>query len=124
MQLIKSSGITLFFPYKLKIDKEFIKLFDKELVKDGYLDGWNIWKRLKELNNIENFAQKEIEKSKLNFYMQFFIFNLPYTKKVDRFSDECCGIYLFNEYEEYISEDFKFDRKRFLENQKKEYDFL
>ena len=68
--------------------------------------------------------KKEIEKSKLNFYMQFFIFNLPYTKKIDKFNDEYCGIYLFSDYEEYIDENFKFNRQKFLENQKKEYDFL
>ena len=83
-----------------------------------------IWQRLKELNEVENFAQKEIEKSKLNFYMQFFTFNLPYTKRLDRFSDECCGIFLIEGYDEYIDEDYKFDREKFLETQKREFDFL
>ncbi len=124
MQLIRSSGITVFFPYRLKIDKEFVELFEKEYIKDGFLDGAFIWQKLKELNEIEHFAKKEIEKSKLNFYMQFFTFNLPYPKRLDRFSDECCGIFLIEDYEDYIDEDYKFDREKFLENQKREFDFL
>ncbi len=124
MRLIKSSGITIFLPFSLKIDDEFLNEFDKEYLKNGYLDGKVIWEKLKGLNSIENFAQKEIEKSKLNFYMQFFAFNLQYVKKVDNFNDECCGIYLIEDFEEFVDEDFKFDRQKFLENQSKGYSIL
>ncbi|WP_187647038.1 CRISPR-associated helicase Cas3' [Nitrosophilus labii] len=124
MQLIRSSGITIFFPYRLKIDEEFRGYFEREYIEDGYLDGEMIWQRLKELSAIENYAQKEIEKSKLWFYMQFFTFNLPFVKKLDRFSDECCGIYLFADFEEYIDEDYKFDRDKFMEEQNKKFGFL
>jgi len=124
MQLIQSSGITLFFPYRLRIDKEFRDYFENEYLQDGYLDGWTIWQRLKELNTIENFAQREIKKAKLWFYMQFFTFNLPFVKKLDRFSDECCGIFLFADFEEYIDEDYKFDREKFMQDQKREFGFL
>ena len=91
------------------------------MLEDGFIGGWTIWLRLKDLNSIESFAKREIEKSKLWFYMQFFTFNLPYTKRLDRFNDECCGVYLFAEYEPYIDEDYKFDREKFMEDQKREF---
>ncbi len=124
MRLIKSSGITIFLPFNLKIDDEFLDEFDKEYLEDGYLDGKVIWEKLKELNSIENFSQKEVEKSKINFYMQFFTFNLQYIKKVSEYSDECCGIYLIEYFEEFVDEDFKFDRQKFLESQSKGYSIL
>ncbi len=124
MQLIRSSGITIYFPFKLKIDDNFIQNFQSDFIKNGFLDGGFVWQKLKELNEIENFAEKEIEKSKLNFYMQFFTFNLPHTKKLDSFNDECCGIFLIEDYEEYIDEDYKFNREKFLSEQKREYSFL
>ena len=45
-------------------------------------------------------------------------------KKYDKFNDECCGIYLIENYNEFIDEDFKFDREKFIEKISKEYDFL
>ena len=124
MRLIKSSGVTIFLPFRLKIDSEFLQSFDKEYIDRGFLDGKVIWQKLQELNTIENFAQKEVEKSKLNFYMQFFTFNLPYTKKLDKFNDECCGIYLIDDYEDFIDENFKFNREKFMDNRNREFDFL
>ena len=124
MQLIKSGGITIFLPFRLKIDDEFVNIFDAQYIKDGYLDGGIIWQELKELNGIENFAQKEIERSKLGFYMQFFTFNLQYIKKINDYSDECCGIYLINDYEEFVDEEYKFDRQKFMQRQKEGYSFL
>lgn len=124
MQLIKSSGITIFLPFRLKIDDEFMNIFDAQYIEDGYLDGGTVWKELKELNSIENFTQKEIERSKLNFYMQFFTFNLQYIKKVSEYSDECCGIFLIADFCEYIDENYKFNREKFLSEQKREYGFL
>ncbi len=124
MRLVKTGGITIFFPFRLRIDDEFLEQFDKEYLEEGYLDGKIIWKKLKNLNSIENFTQKEIEKSKLNFYMQFFIFNLPYIKKLNEYNDECCGIYLIDDHDEFIDDDFKFDRRKFVDNQKREFDFL
>jgi len=124
MQLIKSSGVTIFLPFRLKIDSESLENFDIKYVDNGCLDGKVIWQKLQELNSIESFVQKEVEKSKLNFYIQFFTFNIPYIKKLDKFSDECCGIYLVNDYEEYIDDDFKFDRKKFMNDSEREFDFL
>jgi CRISPR-associated endonuclease/helicase Cas3 len=56
--------------------------------------------------------------------MQFFTFNLPYTKKLDKFNDECCGIYLIDDYEDFIDENFKFNREKFMDNKNREFDFL
>ena len=64
MRLIKTSGISLFFPYRLKIEKEFLHLFDKSYIDNGYLDGLRVWQKLKELNEIENFAKKRDRKIK------------------------------------------------------------
>ena len=124
MQLIRSSGVTIFLPYRLKIDDEFLDRFDEAYIEEGYLDGEVIWQKLQELNSIENFAQREIEKSKLNFYMQFFTFNIQYIKRIEKFNDLCCGIYLINDFEVFIDEEFKFDRKTFLEKQQQAFDFI
>jgi len=111
MELIKSFEATLFFPYTIEIDNKKIS-------------GDEIWQKLKELNTIENFAKREIEKSKINYYLQFFTFNVPYLRKVDEYSDECCGIYRIDDYEEFFDEEFKFNRVKFLESQKREFGFL
>jgi len=124
MQLIKQSSLTIFLPFMLKIDEEFLDKFEEKILENGYLDGLIIWDRLKELNSIENFAKKEIEKSKLNYYMQFFTFNVPFIKKIDRFSDECCGIYLIEDFNEFVDDEYKFDRERFKKYLEQEYDFL
>ena len=41
---------------------------------DGKLDGQKIWDEFIALNEIENFTQKEVIKSKINSLMQFFTF--------------------------------------------------
>jgi len=126
MKLINQNNITIFFPYKIPYEGIYKKLLDVDgkFIKNGYFDGWLVWEELKSLNKIENFAKKEIEKSKINYLMQFFTFNVPFYKNLSSFDDECCGIYLIKNYENYIDEDFKFDRKAFLKSQNQEYEFL
>jgi len=126
MKLINQNNITIFFPYKIPykgIYKELIDV-DERFINNGYFDGEIVWEELKNLNKIENFAKREIEKSKINYLMQFFTFNASFYKNLNSFNDECCGIYLIRDYENYIDENFKFNRKAFYEAQNQEYEFL
>jgi CRISPR-associated endonuclease/helicase Cas3 len=126
MKLINQNNITVFFPYKIPykgIYKKLIKI-ESRFINNGYFDGTLVWKYLKNLNKIENFAEREIEKSKINYIMQFFTFNVSFYKKLNSFDDECCGIYLIRDYENYIDKNFKFNRKVFYKAQNQEYEFL
>ncbi|WP_200764008.1 CRISPR-associated helicase Cas3' [Nitrosophilus alvini] len=127
MKLIKTQHLTIFFPYKIPLDGIYKKIFEKvdeRFILQNHLDGKLIWEEFKRLNDIENFAKKEIERSKLNYLMQFFTFNLQFIKKIDIYSDMCCGIYLINEYEDFIDENLKFNRKKFLEKLNCEFEIL
>jgi len=123
MTLIKSQNFTVFFPFKIDISQYQINEFqniDSSLCdENGFLDGEIIWQRFKELNDIEDFSQKQVEKSKINSLMQFFTFNLiKYDDNqifTGTYDEELNGIYYVINYEMFITDDLKFKRKEFLE---------
>ncbi|MDR1461118.1 MAG: CRISPR-associated helicase Cas3' [Campylobacteraceae bacterium] len=123
MQLIKSDNFRLFFPFKLEISKYDIEEFkDKESIRiyldeNEKLDGQKIWDEFIALNDIENYAQKEIKRSKLNSLMQFFTFNiLRFDNKyqLPYYDEEKFGFFYIRNYKEYITKDGKFDRKKYI----------
>ena len=120
MQLIKSQNFRLFFPFALDIseyDFEELKNIDEFLDERGYLDGQRVWEVFEELNSIDNYAQKEIQRYKLNSLMQFFSFNvIKYSPKqvLPHYSKEFGGYYYIADYNEFIDEDGKFDRVAYL----------
>ncbi len=122
MTLIKSQNFIIFFPFQIDIQKyeiEEFKNIDSSLFEKDKLDGEKIWNRFKKLNEIKNFTQREIEKSKINSLMQFFIFNITkYDSKelfTGTYDEEIGGIYYIKDYEDFITEDLKFKRKEFIE---------
>lgn len=120
MQLIKSDNFRLFFPFKFEIPKYEIEEFkdlDEIFLTDGKLDGQKVWDEFIALNEITNYAQKEIKRSELNSLMQFFTFNiLRFNDKyqLPHYDDEKFGFYFVKDYEEYITKDGKFDRKKYI----------
>lgn len=123
MQLIKSDNFRLFFPFKFEIPKYEIEEFkNKEKLEiyldvDGKIDGQKVWDEFIALNEITNYAQKEIKRSELNSLMQFFTFNiLRFNDKyqLPHYDDEKFGFYFVRDYEEYITKDGKFDRKKYI----------
>ncbi len=123
MQLIKSDNFRLFFPFKFEIPKYEIEEFkNKEKLEiyldvDGKLDGQKVWDEFLTLNQIDNYAQKEIKRSELNSLMQFFTFSiLRFNDKyqLPHYDDEKFGFYFVRDYEEYITKDGKFDRKKYI----------
>ncbi|WP_419677601.1 CRISPR-associated helicase Cas3' [Aliarcobacter lanthieri] len=122
MQLIKSENFRLFFPFLFDIDKYKIKEFenlDSIFLTDNKLDGQKVWNEFIALNEIDNFARKTIEKSKINSLMQFFTFNIfkYYDEQRPHIGEEKYGYY-FIENLEYITIDGKFDRKKFNNDKK------
>jgi len=121
MTLIKSDTFTLYFPFQIDITlyqnvKEFDGL-DECFQTDGKLDGHKVWNAFIELNEIEGFAEKEVAKSHIYALMQFFTFNiLRFNDKyvLPHYDEEKGGIYLVKDYAEYITEDGKFNRKKYL----------
>jgi len=121
MTLIKSDTFTLYFPFQIDLSlyknvKEFDDL-DECFKTDGKLDGQKVWNAFIELNEIEGFAKKEVAKSSIQALMQFFTFNiLRFNDKyvLPHYDEEKGGIYLVNNYTEYITEDGKFNRKKYL----------
>ncbi len=120
MQLIKSQNFRLYFPFSLDIadyDFEELKNIDEFLDDDGCLDGQKVWEIFQEMNNIEGYAKKKIQRYKLNSLMQFFTFNIvKYSPKqvLPHYSEEFGGFYYIADYDEFIDEDGKFDREAYL----------
>ncbi len=119
MTLISSETFTLYFPFKItlyKDVKEFENIDEKFLTED-LLDGQKVWEEFKALNEIENFTEKEILKSKIKSLMQFFTFNIfkYYDGQRPLIGEEQYGYYLVENYEEFITEDGKFDRRKYNE---------
>lgn len=126
MKLINTQSFRLYFPFKLDISKYNIEEFkDKNklteyLDEEGNLDGKLIWNQFEQLNDIKNYAQKEIKRSELNSFMQFFTFNITkYSNKQSLpYYDYICGAYyLVSDYEDFIK-DGKFNRKAYQEKSK------
>jgi len=123
MQLIKSDNYRLFFPFEFEIPKYEIEEFkDKEKLKiylnnDGKLDGQKVWNEFLLLNTINDYAKKEIKRSEINSLMQFFTFNIlrfndKYT--LPHYDEEEQGFYFIKDYQDYITKDGKFNRKKYI----------
>lgn len=126
MKLINTQSFRLYFPFKLNISKYDIEEFkDKNklaeyLDEDGNLDGQLIWNQFEQLNDIKNYAQKEIKRSELNSFMQFFTFNITkYSNKqsLPYYNYICGAYYLVSNYEDFIKNG-KFNRKAYQEKSK------
>jgi len=75
MTLINSQNFTLYFPFQIDLSiydgvKEFIGL-DKGFLTDGKLDGQKVWNEFVALNEINQFAQKEVMRAKINYLCSF-----------------------------------------------------
>lgn len=127
MQLIKNKNFRLFFPFELDISDfqidEFKNLHKDEfkiyLNENGKLDGQKVWNEFLNLNDIKNYAKKEIKRSEINSLMQFFTFNIinyDNNTKPPHFNDEKFGFYFVEDYENYITQDKKFNRKEYLKS--------
>lgn len=120
MTLINSQNFTLYFPFQIELSKykgikEFENL-DEAFKTDGKLDGQKVWDEFELLNTIEGFAKREYGKSKLNSLMQFFTFTiLRFNSKQlpPYFTKEYMGYYFVKDLE-FITEDGKFDREKYL----------
>lgn len=118
MQLIKSETFRLYFPFTLDIKQYKIKEFeniDEIFLRDGLLDGQKVWNVFIELNNIEGYAKKEINRYKLNSLMQFFTFNIvkyPWSPRPIIGDDEF-GFYYVKNFDKFITDDKKFDRAKY-----------
>jgi CRISPR-associated endonuclease/helicase Cas3 len=127
MTLIKTDTFTLYFPFLIDISEyKNIKEFENlnEIFKtDEKLDGQKVWDEFVALNEIENFTQREVLKSKVNSLMQFFTFNIfkYYDGHRPHVGEDMYGYY-FVENLEYITDEGKFDREKF--NKDKDSKFL
>jgi CRISPR-associated endonuclease/helicase Cas3 len=126
MKLINIQSFRLYFPFKLDISEYDIEEFkDKNklieyLDEKGNLDGKLVWNQFEQLNDIKNYAQKEIKRSELNSLMQFFTFNITkYSNKqsLPYYDYICGGYYLISDYEDFIKNG-KFNRKAYQEKSK------
>jgi len=118
MTLINSQTFTLYFPFKIDISKyKGVKEFEDidELFKtDGLLDGQKVWNEFLELNNIDGFIKREVEKSKINSLMQFFTFSIfkYFDKQRPYIGEEEYGFYFVDNLD-FITKDNKFDREMY-----------
>ncbi|MDR1150796.1 MAG: CRISPR-associated helicase Cas3' [Clostridiales bacterium] len=126
MTLINTQTFTLYFPFTIDISKyEDIKEFknlDAEFITNGLFDGKKVWNKFLQLNKIDSFVKKEVEKSKINSLMQFFTFNVfKYGSKRPFLGEDIHGFFYIENYSDFITQDGKFDRANF--NRVKDYGF-
>lgn len=116
MRLIKSQNFILYFPFKIDLSKYEIQNLDSAFITDNSLDGKKVWQKFTELQNIDNFTQKEFEKSHINSFIQFFTFNITKYNSKSRpcMGEEIYGYFYVEDYEEFIK-DGKFDRVAYQE---------
>ncbi|MEA3316226.1 MAG: CRISPR-associated helicase Cas3' [Campylobacterota bacterium] len=119
MTLINSQTFTLYFPFMIDISnyvgvKEFENL-DNIFLTNNLLDGQKVWDEFINLNDINNFIEKQITKSKLNSLMQFFTFSLfkYFEKQRPYIGDEIYGYYFVENYGEFITDNYKFNRDKY-----------
>lgn len=122
MTLINSQNYTLFLPFKIDTTQYKIKEFenmDNSLLTEGFLDGSKVWDRFKELNEIENFSEMKVKKSRINSLMQFFTFNIiryDDSQGPCNWTEDIGGIYYIRDYQDYLTDDLKFKRKEYQED--------
>ena len=115
MTLIKNYTFTIFIPFQVDISNYNVEI-KGDYLEDGFLDGKKVWEEFKSLNKIENYAHKKLKTSYIYYLMQFFTFTLfKFGLNLEKYQEECCGIYLFDDYEMFI------DNGRFLRDKFNEY---
>ncbi|QCI28217.1 CRISPR-associated helicase Cas3' [Caminibacter pacificus] len=117
MKLINVKTHTIFLSFNIDISEFDIEVKD-EFLTDGMLDGCKVWEAYKEANEIENYAKRKIVLSQVMSLMQFFTFNVYSYVDIKKYNDLVGGIYLIKDYEEFVDDELKFDRKAFGEYQK------
>jgi len=116
MKLISIKTHTIFLPFSIDISEFDIEVKD-DFLTDGMLDGCKVWEAYKEANEIENYAKRKIVLSQVMSLMQFFTFNVYSYVDIKKYNDLVGGIYLIKDYEEFVDDELKFDRKAFGEYQ-------
>jgi len=116
MKLINIKTHTIFLPFNVDISEFDLKI-KSEFVTDGMLDGFKVWDAYREANEIENYAKRKVVLSEIYALMQFFTFNVYSYVDIKKYHDLISGIYMIKDYEEFVDDELKFDRKAFSEYQ-------
>jgi len=116
MKLINIKTHTIFLPFNVDIS-EFDLDIENEFLTDGMLDGFKVWEAYREANEIENYAKRKVVLSEIYALMQFFTFNVYSYVDIKKYNDLISGIYMIKDYEEFVDDELKFDRKAFSEYQ-------
>jgi CRISPR-associated endonuclease/helicase Cas3 len=116
MKLINIKTYTIFLPFSIDMSEFDIEVKD-EFLTDGMLDGCKVWEAYKEANEIENYAKRKVVLSEIMSLMQFFTFNVYSYVDIKKYNDLVGGIYMIEDYEEFVDNELKFDRKAFSEYQ-------
>jgi CRISPR-associated endonuclease/helicase Cas3 len=109
MQLIRQKNFQLYIPYILKVN-------------DKYIDGQEVWNEYKELyyDNRKTYTKKQIDLSIIREKMLYFTFNLVSfdfkTSEPPYYKEELGGYYYLGNEKQYITEDGKFNRRKYLKD--------
>lgn len=100
MKLIDDNSHEIYLPYVYKDENNCI-------------DGRNIWENYKGIltNNTVNYSEKMIVLSEVSSKMQLFLFSSR--KRPGHYTEKIGNIYYVENGEEYITEDYKFDREKY-----------
>ena len=118
MKLINIKTHIIFLPFDIDISEFDLKI-KSEFVIDEMLDGFKVWEAYREVNEIENYAKRKVVLSEIYALIQFFTFNVYFYDDIKKYkyNDLIGGIYMIKDYEEFVDDELKFDRKAFGEYQ-------
>lgn len=109
----------------LKDDNAYTVFLNRTIeIEDGnILKGSEVWQKYKKLfENYEmGYAEKQIELSKINKDLSYFTYSVR--KITQDYSDVIGDIYYFENGEDFLTEDGKFDREKF-KDANKDYEFI
>lgn len=109
----------------LKDDASYTVFLNRILKTEEYgdLDGKKVWQEYKELlaDYDKDYAEKQIELSKMSQKLSYFTY--PVRKINQNYNDIIGDIYYFENGEDFLTEDGKFDREKFKDD-KKDYELI
>lgn len=109
----------------LKDDASYTVFLNRILKTEEYgdLDGKKVWQEYKELlaDYDKDYAEKQIDLSKMSQKLSYFTY--PVRKINQNYNDIIGDIYYFENGEDFLTEDGKFDREKFKDD-KKDYELI
>lgn len=118
MELIEEQNtFQLFFPFDMDVSgyNGLMPQGADEFITDGVINGSAVWKRFKELNEIDEFVKKKVKLADFMPIFRLFTFDIYARGAAEphSYNEHIGGFYYVDDYEPYITEEYRLDRKAY-----------